>query len=59
MSHEPSANAGQSGITFVLLQLILGPLAGVIVGLLGGLVIEKAVKKDWMNDVFLRISSFS
>ena len=38
-------------------QLVLGPLAGIAVGYLGGKAIRRAVERSWMNHTFQRLSS--
>ena len=40
-------------------QVVLGPLAGVAVGLVGARLAEWAVGRGWMNDVFLRLSTLA
>jgi NhaP-type Na+/H+ or K+/H+ antiporter len=39
-------------ITFGLLQVTLGPLAGIILGYLGARLIDRAVSRGWMSDTF-------
>jgi len=46
-------------INFTLKQLILGPIAGVFVGWLGGLLVDKASRAGWMNETYQRLSSAS
>jgi NhaP-type Na+/H+ or K+/H+ antiporter len=46
-------------INFTLKQLILGPIAGVCVGWLGGLLVDKASRAGWMNETYQRMSSAS
>ena len=50
----------ESGVSYWALfagkQLILGPLAGVIVGLYGGKLIYSAAKSNWMNHTFQDLS---
>lgn len=45
--------------TFVLKQFIFGPVIGSVVGYVGGLLVEKAAKRDWMNTTFQRLTSIS
>ena len=57
------AGTGDTGthywINFTLKQLILGPVAGIIVGWLGGLIVDKASRAGWMNETYQRLSSAS
>jgi NhaP-type Na+/H+ or K+/H+ antiporter len=46
-------------INFTLKQLILGPIAGIFVGWLGGLLVDKASRAGWMNETYQRMSSAS
>jgi NhaP-type Na+/H+ or K+/H+ antiporter len=46
-------------IGFTLQQFFFGPLCGALVGWLGGLLIEVASKKDWMNPTFQRLAAWS
>lgn len=46
-------------INFTLKQLILGPVAGIVVGWLGGLLVDKASRAGWMNETYQRLSSVS
>ena len=41
---------------FAGLQLVLGPVAGVGVGLLGGRLVERSMRAGWMNAAFQRLS---
>jgi NhaP-type Na+/H+ or K+/H+ antiporter len=44
---------------FVMKQFIFGPLVGSLVGFAGGLLVERAAKRDWMNTTFQRLTSIS
>jgi len=44
---------------FTLKQFIFGPVIGGLVGYIGGLLVEKASKRDWMNTTFQRLISLS
>ena len=44
---------------FAGLQVGLGPLAGIAVGWLGGWLIDKAVRHEWMSHVFQQISAIA
>jgi NhaP-type Na+/H+ or K+/H+ antiporter len=46
-------------INFILKQLILGPVAGIVVGWFGGLLVDKASRAGWMNETYQRLSSVS
>jgi len=45
--------------SFAAGQIIYGPLVGAAVGLVGGMLINFSVKRDWMEPVFQRLASFS
>lgn len=44
---------------FTLKQFIFGPIIGGIVGYIGGLLVEKASKNEWMNKTFQHLISLS
>jgi len=44
---------------FVMKQFIFGPLVGSLVGIAGGLLVDRAAKRDWMNTTFQRLTSIS
>ena len=46
-------------IGFTLQQFILGPLCGSLVGWVGGVFIDLASKRDWMNPTFQRLAAWS
>lgn len=46
-------------LVFIARQLAFGPAAGVAVGLVGGTLVEMAVRQRWMNRVFVQISVLS
>jgi sodium/hydrogen antiporter len=46
-------------INFMLKQLILGPVAGIVVGWFGGLLVDRASRAGWMNETYQRLSSVS
>ncbi len=58
-----SASQAQSDaagwIEFALLQITLGPLAGAIVGALGGRVVDRAAEKQWSTTAFQGIAILS
>ena len=49
-SAQPGTTATNEWISFALLQLTLGPLTGVIVGLVGARLLDSAVERGWMNE---------
>lgn len=58
LSETATEHAGSDyWLLFTLRQLILGPLAGIIVGWLGGVLVEKASAKGWMNATYQRLAS--
>lgn len=46
-------------ITFIIFQLVLGPVMGAVVGYLGGKVILWGLSKDWMSANFQRLSGLA
>ena len=44
---------------FVMKQFIFGPVVGSLVGFAGGLLVDRAAKRDWMNTTFQRLTSIS
>ena len=44
---------------FAAKQVVFGPIIGIAVGLIGGILIDRSVKHQWMNPVFQRLSSFA
>jgi sodium/hydrogen antiporter len=56
-------STGESGISywsvFVLKQFVFGPLVGGLVGWVGGLLVETASKRGWMNHTFQRLASIA
>jgi sodium/hydrogen antiporter len=44
-----------SWLLFVILQLSLGPLAGVVIGWSGGRLVEEASRRGWMQPTFQRL----
>ena len=59
------AAAGDSGkgagywATFIGTQLLMGPVVGIAVGGIGGLLISRAARYDWMNHVFQQMSGIA
>lgn len=49
----------ENWLAFLSLQLSLGPVVGVIVGWLGGHLIAKAAKKDWMTSEFQGVAAIA
>jgi NhaP-type Na+/H+ or K+/H+ antiporter len=46
-------------LTFMFLQLSLGPVVGAIVGYVGGRLVDYAAERDWMHETFQRLSCIS
>jgi NhaP-type Na+/H+ or K+/H+ antiporter len=56
--------SGESGtamywLLFVMKQFVFGPALGGLVGWLGGLLVERASKRGWMNHTFQQLTSVS
>jgi len=56
---EHSESSSGSWFFFVLKQLSLGPVSGILVGWLGGRLIEAASRRDWMQPTFQRLAAGS
>ena len=54
---RPGSSVPVSGSDFVRSQLVYGPLVGAAVGWLGGLLVDRAARRGWMNDTFQRLAS--
>jgi sodium/hydrogen antiporter len=52
---EHSGVGSGSWLFFVVRQLTLGPLAGILVGRIGGRLVEEASKRGWMQPTFQRL----
>lgn len=48
-----------SWVMFVVLQIALGPVVGVIVGWFGSWASERALERGWMDEVYLRIGTLA
>jgi sodium/hydrogen antiporter len=60
LSETGAAHSGtEYWINFMLKQMILGPVAGIIVGWFGGLLVDRASREGWMNETYQRLSSAS
>lgn len=55
-SHD--SNSGH-WLSFMAMQLILGPLVGAMIGKLGGALVDWAANRDWMNNTFQQLSGVS
>ncbi len=44
---------------FTLKQFVFGPIIGGLVGFIGGLLVERASKREWMNKTFQQLISLS
>lgn len=51
--------SGMYWLQFVLFQLTLGPIIGLLIGFGGGRLVRYAVETERINDAFLRLSSLS
>ncbi|MBI4965488.1 MAG: cation:proton antiporter [Desulfomonile tiedjei] len=51
------SNGGHSGswLFFLLRQLTLGPLAGILIGWFGGRLVDEACRRGWMQPTFQRL----
>jgi NhaP-type Na+/H+ or K+/H+ antiporter len=58
LAGDPARQLG-SGFwsNFLFTQLIYGPVMGAAVGWLGGLLVDWAARRGWMNDTFQRLAS--
>lgn len=45
--------------TFALKQVAFGPVVGGLVGLVGGILIDRSVRRQWMEPVFQRLASIA
>ncbi|MBM4326670.1 MAG: sodium:proton antiporter [Deltaproteobacteria bacterium] len=50
-----SGNGSGSWLFFVVSQLTIGPIAGIMVGWCGGRLVEEASKRNWMQPTFQRL----
>ncbi len=55
VGEEARGTAGWAA--FAAGQLLLGPLAGIVVGFVGAWFGKRAIERGWMNAIFLRIST--
>ncbi len=58
LSREGHMDAGY-WVLYAVKQLAYGPVAGALVGWLGGLLVDKAANRGWMNITFQRLVSVS
>jgi len=56
MTHQTGE---ENWLTFLALQLIIGPLAGVVVGWIGGQLIAKAADKQWITPEFQGVAAMA
>ena len=52
---EHAGNGSGSWLFFVVRQLTLGPVAGILVGWCGGKLVEEASRRGWMQPTFQRL----
>jgi sodium/hydrogen antiporter len=55
----PEKLGAQYWVVFTLKQFLFGPLLGALVGWLGGRLVDKASKSEWMNPTFQRLAAWS
>jgi sodium/hydrogen antiporter len=53
---EETGESASYWMTFISLQLILGPIVGSLIGYIGGKLVTKAVESNWMSGKFQRLS---
>ena len=58
-AHDTHGSGFSYWSLFTLKQFIFGPLIGGFVGWLGGLMVDKASQREWMNSTFQRLASIS
>lgn len=46
-------------LVFWMMQITLGPIAGIVVGLVGGRLIEAAARREWVTESFMRLSGIA
>lgn len=46
-------------VTFAVLQIVLGPAAGIFVGWAGSWLFENALARGWMEEIYLRIGTLA
>jgi NhaP-type Na+/H+ or K+/H+ antiporter len=56
---DPESGGAAHWLAFWIKQVTLGPMAGVIVGLVGGRVIEAAAKRGWVTESFMMLSGIA
>lgn len=56
---RPEAATATHWLAFWMKQVTLGPLAGVVVGLVGGWAIEAATKRGWVSESFMKLSGIA
>jgi NhaP-type Na+/H+ or K+/H+ antiporter len=56
LAAEADAGDGSYWFLFSAKQVLLGPLAGVVVGLVGGKLVERSTRAGWMSAPFQRLS---
>ncbi len=58
-SDEATGRTTTEWALFVILQISLGPIAGIIVGWVGGALLKKSTRLGWIDEAFERISSLA
>ena len=60
LSVGPAERAGVDfWMWFAVKQLLFGPIVGALVGWIGGRLVDRASKKEWMNPTFQRLAACS
>jgi sodium/hydrogen antiporter len=57
--HSGGEQDGIYWLRFGLLQIILGPIVGIMIGYMGAKLVNKAVDKDWMSGAFEGIAAIA
>ncbi len=58
-SSEMAEHSGLYWVHFTLLQVVLGPMVGIVVGYIGAKLVVFFVEKEWMSETFEGISALS
>ncbi len=58
-AEEEATLSGRGVVSFVAMQLGIGLLTGAVVGFAGGVVIDRAARRGWIDGVFRQLSTFA